>query len=102
MAPLVIESVDDPKGLRLSGELDLATVAEVDSALRPIVEEGGEITIDVVSLRFMDSSAVQLLIRALQGLEGRGRLILVRPMSTVKRLIDVMGLARFENLEIRE
>lgn len=102
MSALQVEAVDDPRGLRLVGELDLASVGDVDAALRPLVEDGGDITIDVSELRFMDSSAVQLVIRTLQGLDGRGRIVLHHPVSTVKRLIEVMGLDRFENLEIRE
>ena len=102
MTELSIESLDEPRGLRLSGELDLATVPDLDAALRPMAEAGGEITLDVAGLRFMDSSAVQLLIRMLQALDGRGVIMLLRPMTSVRRLIDVMGLDRFENLEIRE
>jgi anti-sigma B factor antagonist len=102
MTDLLIESVDDPRGLRLAGELDLATVPDLDAALRPLAESGGEITMDVSALRFMDSSAVQLLIRTLQALDRRGRLYLVKPMASVRRLIEVMGLTRFENLEVRE
>jgi anti-anti-sigma factor len=102
MVALTIEAVEEPRGLRLKGELDLARVNEVDAALKPLVDEGGEITMDVEDLRFMDSSAIQLLIRALQGLEGRGRIVLHRPGTGVRRLVDVMGLDRIENLEIRE
>jgi anti-anti-sigma factor len=102
MVALTVEAVEQPRGLRLTGELDLARVNEVDAALKPLVAEGGEITMDVEELRFMDSSAIQLLIRALQGLEGRGRIVLRRPGTGVKRLIDVMGLDRIENLEISE
>lgn len=101
MTDLQVEPVAEPRGLRLSGELDLATVAEVDTVLRPMIEEGGEITIDVSALMFMDSSAVQMLIRSLQALQERGRVILVSPGNTVKRLIEVMGLDRFDNLELR-
>lgn len=102
MTELFIEPVDHPPGLRVSGELDLATVPELDAALRPMAESGGEITLDVSDLRFMDSSAVQVLIRTLQALDGRGLIYLLRPMASVRRLIDVMGLDRFENLEVRE
>lgn len=102
MTAIQVEPVSEPRGLRLTGELDLATVAEVAAVLRPMVEQGGEITLDMSALRFMDSSAVQLLIRSLQDLRERGRVILVRPGNTVKRLIEVMGLDRFDNLELRE
>jgi anti-anti-sigma factor len=102
MTDLEIERVTDPPGLRLTGELDLATVADVDGALRPLADAGGDITLDLSALRFMDSSAVQLLIRTVQTLAGRGRVHLVKPMNPVRRLIEVMGLNRFENLEIHE
>jgi anti-anti-sigma regulatory factor len=49
----------------------------------------------------MGSSGVQVLIKALQSLDGRGRLILANPVGTVRRLVDVMGLERFDNLEVR-
>lgn len=94
--------MEEPRGLRLGGELDLATVAELEAGLKPLVEKGGDITLDVADLRFMDSSAVQVLIRTVQGLDGRGRVILARPGTIVRRLVDVMGLARMENLELRE
>jgi anti-anti-sigma factor len=102
MTDLQIERVEDPPGLRLTGELDLATVPDVDGALRPLTEAGGDITLDLSALRFMDSSAVQLLIRTVRDLAGRGRVLLVRPMNSVRRLIEVTGLGRFENLEIHE
>jgi anti-anti-sigma factor len=102
MKSFEVEPMEDPRGLRLKGELDLAAIPDVDSPLRSLVEEGGDITLDVSELRFMDSSAVQLVIRAVQGLDRRGRVILDQPVATVRRLIEVMGLDRFENLVIRE
>lgn len=98
---LEIASLEDPKGLRLDGELDLATAPDLTSALEPHVRAGGDITLDVSGLRFMASSGVQVLIRTLHSLEGRGRLVLSHPVGGVQRLIDVMGLQRFENLEVR-
>jgi anti-sigma B factor antagonist len=98
---LEIVTIEEPNGLRLDGELDLATAPDLTSALEPHLRRGGEITLDVSGLRFMGSSGVQVLIRALQSLDGRGRLVLMRPVGGVQRLIDVMGLNRFDNLEVR-
>jgi anti-anti-sigma factor len=77
-------------------------VAEMEAALQDLVREGGDITLDVRGLRFMDSSAIQLLIRTVQGLDTRGRIVLDGPGHSVRRLIDVMGLDRIPNLEVRE
>ena len=93
---------DDPKGLRIAGEIDLTTVDEFRSALAPLVREGGDITLDVGDLRFIDSSGVQVLIGALGELSDRGRLILLRPRPTVVRLVKVLGIQQFENFEVRE
>jgi len=98
---LEIARTDDPRGLRLVGEIDLATVDDLTAALEPHVREGGDITLDVAGVRFMGSSGAQVLIRALVSLEGRGRLVLVQPVSSVRRLIEIMGLDRFDNLEVR-
>lgn len=98
---LEIAATDDPRGLRLAGEVDLASVNELASALEPHVRQGGDITIDLTGVRFMGSSGVQVLIRTLDSLEGRGRLVLAHPGGSVRRLIEVMGLERFENLEVR-
>lgn len=98
---LEIATTDDPRGLRLAGEVDLATVNDLAAALEPYVREGGDITLDMSGVRFLGSSGVQVLIRALDTLGGRGRLILTHPGSSVRRLFEVMGLDRFENLEVR-
>ncbi|MGH2675842.1 MAG: STAS domain-containing protein [Actinomycetota bacterium] len=99
---LKISRTEDARGLRLAGEVDLDTVDEFSVALEPEVAEGGDVTLDLSDLRFLGSSGVQVLIRALVSLEGRGRLVLLRPIGSVRRLLQVMDLRRFENLEVRE
>lgn len=98
---LEIATTEDPRGLRLAGEVDLATVGDLTAALEPHVREGGEITLDMTAVKYMGSTGVQVLIRTLDTLDGRGRLVLAHPGGSVRRLIEVMGLARFENLEVR-
>lgn len=93
---------EEPKGLRLVGEVDLATVERFRSALAPVVREGGEIVLDIGDMRFIDSSGAQVLIRALEDLSDRGRIVLAHPSRTVVRIVMIMGLQRFKNLEVRE
>ena len=102
IAPMLeIAPTDDPPGLRLVGEVDLDTVAELTAALEPHLQSGGEITLDMAGVRFMGSSGVQVLIRTLNSLGDRGRLVLTHPGGSVRRLLQVMGLDRFDNLEVR-
>jgi anti-sigma B factor antagonist len=99
---LEINPTEDPKGLRLVGDVDLATVDRFRSALAPMLRHGGEVVIDMEEMRFIDSSGVQVIIRACEDLDDRGRLVLTHPRRTVVRMVRVMGLQRFKNLEVQE
>jgi anti-anti-sigma factor len=98
---LTITSTSDPRGLRLSGDIDVSNVDQLETALSPEVREGGDITIDVSELGFIGSAGIQVLVRALMDLEGRGRLILVGVRATLKKLVGIMGLDRFPHLDLR-
>jgi anti-sigma B factor antagonist len=99
---LEITRTEEPKGLRIEGDVDLSTVEKFRMALAPMVHDGGDIVLDVSDMQFIDSSGAQVLIGALEDLDDRGRLLLVRPRRMVVRMVKVMGLERFENLEVRE
>jgi anti-sigma B factor antagonist len=82
--------------LNLSGELDLATVGELEDALRTRLEAGDDVVVDLRGLAFMDSSGVRALVAAHQSSQdGDGALVIVRPPrgSEVDRVIDVTGIA---------
>ncbi len=98
---LEIERIDEPRGLRLVGEVDLSNAEQLQAALEPEVQLGGEIALDVAGLTFIGSAGVQALIRALLDLEGRGRIVLLDPGDSLRQLIGIMGLDRFPNLEVR-
>jgi anti-anti-sigma factor len=82
--------------LNLSGELDLATVGELEDALTQRLEAGEDLVVDLRSLEFMDSSGVRALVAGHQEAQtGGGSLTIVRaPRGTeVDRVIDVSGIA---------
>jgi anti-sigma B factor antagonist len=82
--------------LNLSGELDLATVGELEDALRTRLEAGEDVVVDLRGLAFMDSSGVRALVGAHQSAEGGdGSLTIVRAArgSEVDRVVDVSGIA---------
>jgi anti-sigma B factor antagonist len=82
--------------LNLSGELDLATVGELEDALRTRLEAGEDVVVDLRGLAFMDSSGVRALVGAHQAAEGGdGSLTIVRAPrgNEVDRVIDVSGIA---------
>jgi anti-sigma B factor antagonist len=86
----------DRTSLTLAGELDLATVGELEDALRPRLEAGEDVLVDLRGLAFMDSSGVRALVAAHQSASsGEGSLVIVRPPrgNEVDRVIDVSGIA---------
>lgn len=81
-------------GVALRGELDLAGAPELSERLElAILESQGAFVIDLCELEFLDSSGMQVLLRAL-GLLGREdrQLVLVCPPGPVRRALDVAGL----------
>ena len=87
---------DERTLLTLSGELDLATVGELEAALASRLDAGENVVVDLRGLAFMDSSGVRALVGAHQAAqECDGSLVIVRPPqgSEVDRVIDVSGIA---------
>jgi anti-sigma B factor antagonist len=82
--------------LNLSGELDIATVGELEEAISGRLEAGEDVVVDLRSLEFMDSSGVRALVAGhAAAQEGGGSLVIVRAQqgTEVDRVIDVSGIA---------
>ncbi len=93
--------MDRPRGLRLSGELDVETVESLEAALAPFVGDGREITLDLSELPFMDSMGVNAILRTAMKMEGRGRLVLRSPTTLVRNIFRVaLGMHQLPNVDI--
>lgn len=97
---LDIERTEAPRGFRLIGELDASNVSSLSEALQPEIDRGGDLTLDLAGLAFMDSTGIQVLVRTAQGLEGRGNLILVSPGSLVRRILELIPVQKLDNVQI--
>lgn len=112
-----INSRNGVASIALRGELDLATVPDLEGHLAPL-ESGGvsAIMLDLRELTFIDSVALHSLIRARERAETNGRqLILVGARPTARRLFEltcteyllddrdtIRVLSRFVGSETRE
>jgi anti-anti-sigma factor len=99
---LQVEQIDHPRGFRLVGELDASNVKELSDALGREIEKGGDLTLDLGGLAFMDSSGIQALIKAAQGLAPNGRLILRSPGDLVRRILSLVPIDKLSNVEITD
>ena len=97
---LDIEKTDAPRGFRLIGELDASNVSALSEAIQPEIDRGGDLTLDLAGLAFMDSTGIQVLVRTAQGLEGRGDLILVSPGTLVRRILELIPVQKLDNVRI--
>jgi anti-anti-sigma factor len=97
---LDIEKTEAPRGFRLVGELDASNVASLSDAIQPEIDRGGDLTLDLAGLAFMDSTGIQVLVRTAQGLEGRGDLILVSPGNLVRRILELIPVQKLDNVRI--
>jgi anti-anti-sigma factor len=82
-----------PSTFSLSGDLDLATVALVDVAMRDAVTDGGSITMHVADVTFVDSSGIGAILRSAAAMQV-GCLVLHGVHDQMGRVIDVMDAGR--------
>jgi anti-anti-sigma factor len=97
---LEIEKTADPRGLRLLGELDIASEDALTEAFEREAGRNGDFTLEVSELTFIDSAGVRALIKAADSLQGRGRLIIRSPGETLQRVFQLMRLDTVPNVEI--
>jgi anti-sigma B factor antagonist len=83
----------DGDGVRLIGELDLASYDQAAHQLSRLLEPDGDVTLDISELSFVDSSGIRLFIRLHLALEGRGTLTLRSPTPQVARILRMSGVA---------
>jgi anti-sigma B factor antagonist len=92
MSVELVSSDDADAVVKVTGELDITTIGDLEEAVQPILERGPQrLVIDVSSLRFADSSAIALWVKwstVVRGLEIHD------PQPLLRRVIDSMGLAQ--------
>lgn len=80
--------------LKLTGELDLSTVPELQHHLDTIRRQSSAIELDLSEIEFIDSSGMAFLIRASQAAKTEGWRFGVRPevAPQVQRVVQLTGL----------
>jgi anti-sigma B factor antagonist len=79
--------------LALAGELDLATAPRLEVAVKRICQDGvAELTLDLRSLRFIDSAGLRAMLEAATLCnEHRCRLLLTNCNTEIERLFELTG-----------
>jgi anti-anti-sigma factor len=100
--PFRAEPTSSPAGFRLEGEVDLSNASKLSEILRTAVRSGGEITLDLSGITFMDSTAIQVLLKAGKDIGGRGRLVLANPSPLVLNVLRLIRADQLPGLRIVE
>ncbi|MBB5867656.1 anti-sigma B factor antagonist [Allocatelliglobosispora scoriae] len=90
-----VELRDEIAIVEVEGELDIATVPQVDAALTAaLADNRPAVVFDFTKLSFCDSTGLRLLVRAHQELEARsGAMAIGGATAIVAQVLEVSGLA---------
>jgi len=82
------------RGVRVTGELDLATSPQLAAALEDWIADGeGDVSVELAGVTFIDSTAIGVLVQAHLRQSSSGvRLRIVDPSAVVLRVLHLAGL----------
>ena len=79
--------------LCVTGDLDVATIAELRNAARESLRRGDDVVIDLAGITFFDAGGIGALIAIVGEVAPGQRVTVARPSATVSRLLSIVGLA---------
>jgi anti-anti-sigma factor len=97
---LEISPLVEEVGIKLTGEVDLATARQLADALANVPAKS-EVRLDLSELTYMDSSGLNAIVAFARSLNGGGPLVMLNPSDPVERLFVITGLDQHPKIEIR-
>ena len=88
-------------GVRLEGELDLATAPLLTEALLDFASER-EVHLDLALLTFLDSSGLHVITALARTHDGNRSVVLLNPSTAVMRSLEITGIDHHPAVEIRQ
>ena len=97
---LRVELKEGSRTVVVGGELDMGTVPQLTAYLDELLRSPGDITLDLTTLSFIDSSGIRALLQTSRRLKGKGNVVLRGPGAHVSRVLEMVGLDAVEGLRI--
>jgi anti-anti-sigma factor len=97
---LEIIRTEDPFGVRLVGEIDMATAPMLQEALLVALTEGGPVTVDMKGVTFIDSSGLKVIVSSAAETPSDEPLTVKDPSAVVRRALEVFGMEQIPGLRI--
>ena len=95
LSPLVNDA-----GIKLTGEVDLATARQLTAALANISTHS-EVHLELSELSFMDSSGLRAIVAFARSRNGGGPVVLLNPSGGIERLFEISCLEQHPTIEVR-
>jgi anti-sigma B factor antagonist len=91
---VVVSGGDTSYEVRLQGELDMSTAAQLREELTRVTSDGARhVTVDLSSLVFIDSTGLSVLITGLKRLrQDGGDMALRSPTPATRKVLEITGL----------
>ncbi len=102
MEQLQILRTDDPYGVRLIGEIDMATAPALLEELLAAMAGGKTITIDMADVTFMDSSGLQAILASAAETTHDKPVVVKYPSAAVLRVMELVGVEQMPQIRIVE
>jgi anti-anti-sigma factor len=98
-SPFDITAMTVPAGIRLRGEMDIATLPALELALEILVDNAADATVDLSELTFIDVCSLRALARVAIRLRRAGRCLRLRGTGTrTRRILCLLGWAELFEL----
>jgi anti-anti-sigma factor len=102
MEQLQILGTEDPHGVRLIGEIDMASAPALGEALLAAMAGGKTLTIEMADVTFMDSSGLQAILTAAAEATTDEPLVVKDPSAAVLRVMELVGVEQMPQIRIVE
>ena len=100
MVEFGISRIPDGTGLKLTGELDVATAPELTKALLDLSPATMPVTLDLTELTFIDSCGIRAILSLARSVNGDGPVVLLNPTEAVSRVLEILDLDRHTGIEV--
>ena len=89
--------------VRVTGEIDIANVAELESALDQAVEESPDgFVVDTSEVEYIDATGIKAILRAWDRMHSGGGAVALVVSKIVRKIADLLGLEKLPCLLLFE
>ena len=96
----IVKKIEDKKAtVSPEGRLDTVTAPELDAALKEIIPDLTELTLDLEKLEYVSSAGLRVLLSAQKAMSKQGEMKLCHVNETIMDIFDVTGFTDILTIE---